>query len=167
MKKVLAGLALLVAVSVAAPSTAQAQCDISLWTCVDGHLAPVSGGSYGGSHHLWCEICMGPDHEEPMTWCHQCESHLTTEQQQAFVAITTAARKGDLDEVLRLAPKGGDRVTYNEARRAVQVVSCRGTEVVSSLPLITGAQIRLAVLLPREFLAPPNRAVAGTDGVRK
>lgn len=127
-------------------------CNVGLGDCSPPQYAHTAsgGGSYGGDPHPQCKVCLVWGDPAPAGICHECpQENLSVDQRVAYSAVRLASAKGDVTQVLRLAAKTGGLVVYNQHRRAIQLVSCSGRDVIASLPIRSAAHVALAVNLPR------------------
>jgi hypothetical protein len=60
-----------------------------------------------------------------------------------YASLVAAARENDVHSVLASAPHVSDFVSFNAARRSIQILSCSRTELISSLR-VEGAELLAA-----------------------
>jgi|GEM_PF-4031908 len=141
---------------------AEAQsCSLSIPDCGtgSGHYT-TNGSAYGGTSHGECKQCLDSGQPADKAVCHQCETHdLTAEQRLSYTSALRAAMSGNVPELLRNAANAGGLITYNSARRAVQIRNCSTNLLVGSISVSGAANLQLALLLPKEASAR-SRAVA-------
>ena len=102
--------------------------------------------------HWACKSCPMEDHY-PV--CHPVcnEQSPVPELKEHVEDMVAAAEKGDVGEVLRLAPTVSDNVMWNANRQAVQIRSCSQTSLIASLPVHDPTMIAMAQKLPSVHVA--------------
>ena len=111
----------------------------------EAHTLPVELYNTLDNPHDTCNICPGSIYN-----CHFSCGNFAVLTRDAMASIVNAAGRGDVATVLLLAPIVGDLVRYNQARQAVQIMSCSTDGgVVASLRVQRGVLLALAARLPR------------------
>lgn len=142
MRCSLNGLAILALFVFLAPAQGSAQC---------GHFDTAGCGAY---HKL---PTTSDDNQNPHSYCADCTSgtcHPLCNAEdfannaslvQAYAKVLAAASLGDVARVIQLSEGIPGYVTFNAARRAVQIRACSNQNVVASLPLRSERQLQLAL----------------------
>ena len=147
MRKRVAGLAVVTAtlLAVATPGSAQQQCGNLQWCGFsDSHSAAAGGSTIGQPTHSTCNVCPGSVFN-----CHaECGGTFGSLENAALRSAVAAAARGDIATVVHLGPLTSGRIRFNVDRRAVQILSCVGDEVIATLPITSPRILALAVGLP-------------------
>lgn len=106
-------------------------------------VAPTGDGRRGG--HTECMTCVCGGTPCAAENCHGTCSQTfgSAEVRKQYDVAVNASMKGDVETLLRAAKDASGLVTFNADRSAIQVLTCSGTSVISSVP-VSGALMTLA-----------------------
>lgn len=153
------------AVLCAAPGKAQVNCGKLSYTACGGppaHENPATGNTLGLPVHSDCRICTG---NNGIYDCHsECGASFGYGSTigSVYASLLAAAQESDIGTVLALAPLASDFVQFNPSRSAVQILSCTGEHLISSLRVRSAAHLTLASRLrvaPEAIETPAYRTV--------